>query len=142
MKNITFFIFIIIATISCNIVKETSRSEAPVKHIVILWLNEPGNNEHRNILIDAARKLRNIPGVMSINTGEPLASERAVVDDSFDIAYIFTFENNESMRNYLVHADHKEVVANLIKPLVAKMVVYDFADALPANGFNENLKNH
>jgi hypothetical protein len=142
MKNIAFVIFIIIVAISCSYVKRTTISDPAIQHIVILWLNDPGNKEHRKKLIDVARDLNNIPGVLSISAGEPMPADRAVVDDSFDIAYIFTFENVEAMRNYLIHTDHQKAVANLIKPLVAKMVVYDFPVAVPANGYSENLKNH
>jgi hypothetical protein len=142
MKNIALFLLTIMVSISCSNAKRTSEPGTSIKHIVIVWLNEPGNTQHRQQLIDAAQVLTNIPGVLSVSAGEPVASERAIVDDSFDIAYIFTFENSESMRNYLIHADHRKVVANVIKPLVAKMVVYDFLDESESNGFNENLKNH
>lgn len=142
MKNITFLVFVLVLAMSCSNANKNTMNEPPIQHIVILWLHEPGNPEQRHKLIDAAEVLKEIPGVITVSAGEPLPSDRAIVDDSFDVAYIFTFENQESMRHYLTHDDHKEVVASLIKPLVAKMLVYDFQDALPVNGFNEKLKNH
>jgi len=131
MKSIGYCCFLILLLAGCNQVLQTPPKEAKLKHIVLLWLNEPGNIHDRKQLIDAAGVLQRIPGVIEISVGEPVASDREVVDNSFDVAYIFTFEDVEAMNNYLIHHEHKKAVNDLIRPKVAKMLVYDYFEALP-----------
>ena len=96
-----------------------------VIHTVLLWLKQPGDDTHRQQLIRASDRLRTIPGVLDIRFGEMITSERAIVDDSFDVADV------EAMNRYLVDPVHEAVVANEIKPLVNRILVYDFYDTLP-----------
>ena len=100
----------------------------PVAHVVLLWLEQPGNSEQRQQLISASQRLRDIPGVERLVIGEALASERAIVDDSFDVGLYFYFPDADTMRRYLVHPVHVEVVRNHIKPLVREIRVHDFLD--------------
>ncbi len=133
MKARCYFLFFVVLLAGCNNVFQASKKQSTFKHIVLVWLNEPENPEHRRRIIDVSAVLQNIPGVIEISAGEPVRSDRKIVDDSFDVAYIFTFEDEAAMQRYLLHADHQKVVYELINPLVSKMVVYDFMDAVPEN---------
>jgi len=50
------------------------------------------------------------------------------VDDSFDVGILLTFPDRQTMNAYLTHPDHKQAVKNVLKPLVSKIVVYDFTE--------------
>ena len=98
-----------------------------VKHTVFLWLKEPGNEAHRRQLLLATNRLRTIPGVLDIFIGEKIVSDRDIVDDSFDIGITMTFSTTEAMNEYLVHPLHRAVVEQEIRPLIDRILVYDFS---------------
>ena len=99
-----------------------------VVHTVFLWLKQPGNEAHRKHLIQATSRLQQIPGVLDIRFGEVISSERAIVDDSFDVGIYFYFNDVESMNRYLVHPLHQKTVQADIKPLVSEIRALDFYD--------------
>ena len=101
-----------------------------VIHTVFLWLKQPGNPQHRQQLLQATDRLRAIPGVVDIRFGEKIESDRDIVDDSFDIGIYVYFADTAAMSRYLVHPLHTSVVTHDIKPLVSRIVVYDFKHAV------------
>ena len=100
-----------------------------VVHTVFLWLQQPGDQGHRQQLLQATQRLRAIPGVLDIRFGEVIASERDIVDDSFDVGIYFYFRDIAAMNRYLTHPIHETVVEQDIKPIVSRIRVYDFYDA-------------
>lgn len=103
--------------------------EAGVIHVVLLWLKDSGNAQQRVLLIEATRRLRDIPGVREIRVGEVVPGERDIVDDSFDIGIYFYFDTVDAMQAYLEHPLHRQVVKSAISPLVSRIRVHDFRDA-------------
>jgi hypothetical protein len=97
-----------------------------VEHIVILWLQDPGNAAHRARIISESQVLREIPGVTQLRTGGMLPSQRAIVDSSFDVALIVSLRDAAAMVDYLAHPIHVKLVGETLKPLVKKIQVYDF----------------
>lgn len=97
-----------------------------LEHVVVVWLKEAGNTTHRQTVLDASEVLRTIPGVRSLKSGTVIASERAIVDSSFDLALIVSFDDRADMDAYLVHPLHVQLVNDTLKPLVAKIRVFDF----------------
>lgn len=98
------------------------------RHVVVTWLKEHGNKEQQAKLIAAGRELRSIPGVVSIEMGRCVPSARPIVDSTYDVAFIMTFKDETSMKQYVAHPKHQEVVKSVLKPLTKKVLVYDFAD--------------
>jgi hypothetical protein len=99
---------------------------AAVEHIVIVWLQEPGNTEHRARIISESQVLREIPGVTGLRAGNMLPNQRPVVDSSFDVALVVSLENETAMAGYLSHPLHVQLVEETLKPLVKRIQVYDF----------------
>jgi len=104
---------------------------ARLHHIVLVWLKLPGNPTHRSHLIEVSQSFASIPGVKSVSVGEPVHSDREIVDDSFDVAIDLTFDDKQSLQNYLDHPDHLRAVEVSLKPLAERIVVYDFIAPLP-----------
>ena len=50
---------------------------------------------------------------------------RPVVDSSFDVAVVVTFEDEAALRAYDAHPTHKQAVEEVLRPLVGKLVIYD-----------------
>ena len=103
-------------------------AEPRIVHVVLVWLKEPGNAEHRTQVIEATRSFSSIQGVEEIRVGEPLPSRRPTVDDSFDIGLYIVFSSEEALERYLAHPEHKAAQQSVLRPLVEKVVVYDFRD--------------
>ncbi len=97
-----------------------------LEHIVIVWLKEPGNHIARERIIEASEVLTAIPGVVALKSGRVVASERPIVDSSFDVALIITLENEQALQAYLTHPLHLTLVEETLKPLVERIQVYDF----------------
>ena len=100
-----------------------------IHHLVLCWLNEPGNPAARAELIAASREFVDIPGVISVVTGPAVPSDRPVVDSSFDVAILIVLENEAALQAYLEHPKHKAAFRSTLQPLAAKVVVYDFVDS-------------
>jgi hypothetical protein len=98
----------------------------PVTHVVICWLKDRGNVEHRQKLIEVSKKLGAIPGVMSVSAGEVLATGRPMAESSYDVGIVFRFESEAALRAYEVHPVHQRALRETMQPLVQRYVVFDF----------------
>jgi hypothetical protein len=101
---------------------------ARVHHVVVCWLKEPGNADARRRIVEASRAFGGLPGVVAVSAGEPIESDRPIVDDSFDVAITMTFASQAALDAYLVHPEHRRATAGVLGPLVEKIVVYDFRE--------------
>lgn len=99
-----------------------------VVHVVVGWLKEPGNTEHRERLIEVTRQLKEIPGVLDLKVGRVIPSDRPVVDSSYDIAIYLRFASVEDLQAYLVHPTHQRALKESYGPLMDRYRVYDFTD--------------
>ena len=97
-------------------------------HVVVCWLKTPGDEAARQQIIDVSRSFDSIPGVVKVAAGRAIPSERPVVDDSFDVAIAIVFRDEAALRAYDAHPAHKQAVEQTLRPLVGKMVIYDFLD--------------
>ena len=106
---------------------EKNRGHA-LQHVVLCWLKESGNSQHREEIIAVSKTFRNIPGVLDVRAGQVVPSDRAIVDDSFDLGIIITLADSQRLKGYLVHPIHQKAVEEVILPLVRRTVVYDFVE--------------
>ena len=103
-------------------------SSGRINHLVLCWLEEPGNPEHRRRIIEQTRAFRAIPGVLEVRAGEVVPSQRAIVDSSFDVGILLSFADAEQMRSYIQHPAHQRAVREVLQPLVSRILVYDFIE--------------
>lgn len=70
-----------------------------ITHVVFFWLKNPQSAADRNRLIEGIRTLEGIETVRSLDVGIPAATEaREVVDHSFAVSEILTFDNEADQR--------------------------------------------
>jgi hypothetical protein len=104
-------------------------SDAPadggIKHVVLCWLKEPGNAEHRERVAAVSRELVVIPEVLDMVIGAPVASERPIVEDSFDVGIVMTFRDGAALDAYLAHPEHVSRVQSTLSPLCGRVQVLD-----------------
>ena len=101
---------------------------SPLRHIVLCWLKEPGNVEHQEKIIEVTKSFREIPGVLDAQAGKAVASERSIVDDSFDIGILVVVEDKDALDAYLRHPVHDDAKKKILLPLIERLVVYDFQE--------------
>ena len=121
-------VFLLFSLPACQQGKDRPDSTSKVHHVVVCWLNESGNKEARQKVIEVSRGFSSIPGVIDVRAGKVIHSEREIVDSSFDVAIYLSFENEQKLFEYLNHPIHKKAVEKTLKPLVRKVVVYDFIE--------------
>jgi len=123
MRKLTIIALVVFA--GCVTVRDVTPE---VHHVVLCWLKDPGNAEHRQRIVDVSRSFSDIPGVMEVRAGEVIESDRKIVDDSFDVAITVSFANTADMKRYLAHPIHEEAKRDVLLPVVNKIVVYDFRE--------------
>lgn len=95
-------------------------------HIVVLWA-DPARPEAANEILEAAnRLLKNIPGVVQFHAGKMVGSARPVVEQTYSVALNIIFTSKQAEAEYQIHPQHVEFVTNFVRPLVKKVVIYDF----------------
>lgn len=94
--------------------------------MVLCWLKEPGNTEHRDQIINISRTFKKIPGVLEVQAGEVISSDRPIVDDSFDVGILVIVPDAKRLQEYLDHPIHQDAKRDILLPLVEKVLVYDF----------------
>lgn len=103
-------------------------SDARIVHVVLVWLKEPGNADHTSRVIAATRGFSTIPGVEEIRVGAPVPSRRPAVDDSFDVGLYMIFSSQKALEDYLANPEHQAAQRTVLRPLVERVVIYDFRD--------------
>lgn len=101
-------------------------AKAMVTHVVLVWLKTPGDEVARHRVIETSKTFATIPGVVSVTSGKALPSTRPVVDSSYDVAVVMGFADEAALRAYDQHPTHKKAVDEVLKPLAAKLQIYDF----------------
>ena len=95
-------------------------------HIVIFW-TDPAKPDAADELIAGAHKhLRAIPGSTHLHIGKMSPSPRPVVEQSYQVGLTLVFPDKKTEQEYQLHPQHLEFIAKYVKPLVKKVVVYDF----------------
>ena len=125
---IFFSTLLLFLSTACRHNTHTSlKNENILTHVVLCWLKEPGNFEHRNQIIDMTESFNTIPGVLTARAGNPIMSERDIVDDSFDVGIIIEVKDTVDLKKYLDHPIHQKAKKDVLLPLVDRVLVYDFA---------------
>ena len=106
----------------------TPSEQKVIHHVVLCWLKEPGNEEHRQQIVEATESFREIPGVLAARAGQVIPSDRTIVDDSFDVGILILVPDDKSLTKYLEHPIHQKAKQEILLTLVEKMVVYDFLE--------------
>ena len=132
MQRVTAFTLLLL---SAWLLSAVSWAEVPpptsgrVHHVVVVWLKNHGDPVARQQYIEATKPLAKLPMVLDYQVGTVLPGKRDVVDNSYDVAIMATFESAQALDAYSRHADHDKVIDEKLKPLVDKVIVYDFAEA-------------
>ena len=103
-----------------------SRQDGALQHVVLVWLKDAGNAQQQAKIIEVSKSFRDIPGVLDVQAGKAVASDRDIVDDSFDVGILVVVPDERRLREYLDHPIHQKAKNDVLVPLVEKILVYDF----------------
>ena len=97
-------------------------------HLALFWLKRPDSAEDRAMLIAGIETLRAIGQVKALHIGVPAASaERGVVDHSWSVSELMTFDSLADQDAYQPHPVHQAFIASC-EHLWDRVVVYDIVD--------------
>ena len=122
-----FIATFLILTVGCVSNHQSEREQA-LSHIVLCWLKEPGNTDHRYQIIEVSKTFTKIPGVLDVRVGKVIESNRSIVDDSFDVGILVVVLDAKRLQEYLDHPIHQNAKRDVLLPLVEKVLVYDFQE--------------
>ena len=105
-----------------------SRQNGSLQHVVLIWLKDAGNVEQQAKIIETSKSFRDIPGVLQVQSGKVVASDRGIVDDSFDVGILVVVPDERRLAEYLAHPIHQRARNDVLMPLVEKVLVYDFQE--------------
>lgn len=128
LTSLLLLFLLLLSSCNCNKSQckdQSHRKDGTIDHIVFLWLQDSGNSALLDSIKVHSRNLDTIPGILSLSMGDAVPSERPVVDDSFNLGLIFSFKNEEDMKNYVTHKGHKDFIEQWIKPNSKKLLIYD-----------------
>jgi hypothetical protein len=103
-----------------------AENQSQYSHIVIFWTDTPRPDAADKLIAGANKHLRTIPGIRQYQIGRMSPGLRPVVDQSYQVALNLIFPSQQAEQEYQTHPQHLEFVTNFVKPLVKKVVVYDF----------------
>jgi Stress responsive A/B Barrel Domain len=96
-------------------------------HHVYFWLKNHESKEDRDKLVAGLRKLSKVKTIKSFHIGEPAATNRDVIDHSYNISWCLFFKNKADQDSYQTDPIHLNFVKENAD-LWTKVVVYDSED--------------
>ena len=94
-----------------------------IEHIVLMRWNEGASTEAIAAVFEGLRALKTkIPGIVDLTCGENF-SERS---KGFTHALVVRFTDRTALDDYIPHPDHQAVVQNLINPIRADSLAFDY----------------
>jgi hypothetical protein len=136
MKNVIALLFLAsLLFISCNSQTENNTTNLTEKteakntnpgfiHAVYFWLKKDNPELLKEFKEIALPKLATVPSIKNVYWGPPAGTPREVVDNSYDLSWIVTFDNAAEQDKYQVDPIHTEFVEKY-KSLFEKVQVYD-----------------
>jgi hypothetical protein len=93
-------------------------------HHVFFWLKNSKNEADTQALTQGLETLKAIPGYQMAIIGTPAATDRPVIDTSYDISWLLLFDTAVQEAIYQEHPIHHAFIANY-SHLWQRVVVYD-----------------
>lgn len=112
MKKLSLlFLLILIAGCQSNPQGQTKDElEHPFIHTAYFWLKDGLLEEELNAFIADCEKLKEVETVRAFYSGSPANTSREVIENTYDFAVVFHFENLADQEYYQQHPLHLEMI--------------------------------
>ena len=127
MRVAIFLICLSLFVSASKAVASNARS-GQVMHIMLFWLNRPGNINDQNFLLRGLHTMRHVRGVNDVRLGRSLGIRRSGVDQSFDLGAVVVFRDREALEKFERDLRRRAALDAILRPLVRRYIVYDFAN--------------
>jgi hypothetical protein len=97
-------------------------------HHVFFFLKNPANTDDQAQLIAGLEIMRGIDLIKQSHIGVPADTHRGVVERSYSVSWLITFDTPAAQDAYQDHPVHHKFVADCSQ-LWEKVIVYDSIDA-------------
>ena len=94
-------------------------------HTVLFWLDRNVSDADRAAFVQGLESLRGIPSVKFIQIGRPSATNRPVVDRTYDYGVAVHFQDLKGHDEYQVHPLHTGFIAQHSSKWI-RALIYDF----------------
>lgn len=127
---------LIAATLMLGCAHAKPADDDDVTHVVVVWTKTPGDPAARQALTERSFEFQaRIDGLKRVTVGEPLpATSRPGIDSSYDLLIVMQFEDVAALRAYEAHPEHRRAVAEVLRPLSERVVIYDAQMRVDAGG--------
>lgn len=123
------FIMAGLATIPTSATMAQNKKEEELfVHHVYFWMNEGKSEQDKKKLLEGLKSLKKIDVIKTAHIGKPAATNREVIDASYDYSLLLIFKNLKDQEVYQDHPIHLEFVKNYAH-LWSKVIVYDSVNA-------------
>lgn len=102
-----------------------------ITHIVVFWVKPEVENARERLFAAAEKHLTSIAVVKNFRYGASIPSERPVVDKSYTMAISMDFASLDDLNTYQNDPQHQTFIGEIVKPLVDRVLVYDFSNEGP-----------
>ncbi len=96
-------------------------------HVVIFFTKPSVPDAADRLIAGIDKYLRPIPLIRGLTRGKMVPSDRAVVDQSYQVGMSVLVDDKASEVAYQKHPLHDEFLANVFRQVCDRVVVYDFA---------------
>jgi hypothetical protein len=93
-------------------------------HHVFFWLKDPSSQQSKEQLIAGLQKLSAVTTIQSFHIGKPASTNRGVIDTTYSVSWLLTFDSAADQDSYQVDPIHLDFVKECAH-LWEKVVVYD-----------------
>ena len=89
-------LLVVVLLAGCESLPERAADE--IQHVVLVWFNDDVSEQHIQQVIEESYALQqSIPQIRSVRIGRAIDSDRKMVDDSFDIGLVMSFDTLQVM---------------------------------------------
>jgi hypothetical protein len=93
-------------------------------HHVFFWLKKADSKQDKESLIEGLKKLSKAAIIKDFHIGEPAATDRGVIDNSYAVSWMLFFDTPEAQDSYQTDPMHIKFVEECAH-LWNKVIVYD-----------------
>ena len=93
-------------------------------HVVNFWLKKDLTDAERQQFVKGVKSLGTIESLITFNVGTPAATDRPVIDSSYDFCELTIFDDEAGHDIYQVHPLHLKFIDEC-KHLWEKVLIYD-----------------
>ncbi len=106
----------------------SSARSRQVTHVMLFWLNRPGNINDQNFLLRGLRSIRRVRGVNDVRIGRSLSIHRAGAEQSFDLGAVVIFRDREALEKFERDPRRRAALDAVLQPLVRRYIVYNLTN--------------